>query len=34
VQAEVGALKAKHTTIRQANVALPVTLEREFAGSQ
>ncbi len=34
VQAEVGALGAKHTTIRQANAALlPATLERAFAGS-
>ena len=34
MQADVGALKAKHTAIRQANAAmLPVTLERVFAGS-
>jgi hypothetical protein len=35
VQAEAGAIKAKCTTIRQANAALlPATLERVFAGSQ
>jgi len=34
LQAEVGALKAKHAAIRQANAALiPATLEREFAGN-
>jgi hypothetical protein len=32
LQAEVGALKAKHAAIRQANAALlPATLERIFA---
>ncbi len=35
LQAEVAALKAKHTAIRQANAALlPATLERVFAGEQ
>lgn len=35
LQAEVAALKAKHTAIREANAALlPATLERVFAGSQ
>ena len=35
LQAEIAALKAKHTAIRGANVALiPATLERVFAGSQ
>lgn len=34
LQTEVGALKAKHATIRQANAALiPATLERVFAGN-
>lgn len=34
LQAEVAALKTKHTTIREANAALlPATLERLFAGS-
>lgn len=34
MQAEVSALKAKHTAIRQANAAMrPATLERVFAGS-
>jgi len=33
LQAEIAALKAKHTAIRQANAALlPATLERVFAG--
>ena len=35
LQAEIAALKAKHTAIREANAALlPATLERVFAGSQ
>lgn len=35
MQTEVGALKAKHATNRQANAALmPATLERVFPGSQ
>jgi len=35
LQAEVAALKARHTAIREANAALlPATLERVFAGSQ
>lgn len=35
LQAEIVALKAKHTAIREANAALlPATLERVFAGSQ
>jgi type I restriction enzyme S subunit len=35
LQAEVAALKVKHTAIREANAALlPATLERVFAGSQ
>ncbi|MFV0601893.1 MAG: restriction endonuclease subunit S [Brachymonas sp.] len=35
LQAEVAALKAKHSTIREANATLlPATLERVFAGSQ
>ena len=34
LQAEVGALKAKHAAIRQTNAALiPATLERVFAGN-
>jgi len=34
LQAEIAALKAKHTAIRAANSALlPATLERVFAGS-
>lgn len=34
LQAEVAALKARHTAIRQANAALtPATLERVFAGN-
>ena len=34
LQADVAALKARHTAIRQANAAmLPATLERLFAGS-
>lgn len=33
LQAEIAALKAKHTAIREANAALlPATLERVFAG--
>ncbi len=35
LQAEIAALKAKHTAIREANAALlPATLERVFAGNQ
>ena len=35
LQAEVGALKAKYTTIRQANATLlPAMLERVFTGGQ
>jgi type I restriction enzyme S subunit len=33
LQAEIAALKARHTAIREANAALlPATLERVFAG--
>jgi hypothetical protein len=34
LQAEIAALKAKHSAIREANAALlPATLERVFAGA-